>query len=198
MQNILSKSYWNRQVPWSKKQSLLHFLATITLFLFTMMLVTPVILSDHHGDDGDPREEIVAGAGLLAAVAGGVAWAGAAAAGAATAPVWVPVAAGIGVGAGIVAAGVGLWDLLDGPEDDCNDCDGSGYYMDGTHRCPTCNPPDDDSCPNCPGPENGGGCSTCQPPEKPEIPDYTPDCPYCYSGCSGCPGAYDSYMSDYY
>ena len=144
MQNILSKSYWNRQVPWSKKQSLLHFLATITLFLFTMMLVTPAILSDHHGDDGDPREEIAAGAGLLATVAGGVAWAGAAAAGAATAPVWVPVVTGVGIGLGAVGAGIALWDLFDGPEDACNDCDGSGYYMDSTHRCPTCNPPHDD------------------------------------------------------
>ena len=157
MQNIFSKSFWNKQVKWNKKLSLLHFLATITLFSFTMILVTPSIFSEHHGDDGDPREEISGIAGAVGVIAGGVAWAGGIAAGTAAAPLWVPVAAGIGIGVGAVAVGVGLWDLFDGLEDDCNDCPGTG--------CNTCQPPDDDGCPNCDGSGYymGDNCQTCNP-----------------------------------
>ncbi len=134
---------------WKKKVSLLNFIATVTVTFCILVSVTPEICSDRHGDDGDPREEIAAGAGILAAVAGGIAWAGGAAAATATAPAWVPLAGGIAAGAGIVGAGVALWDVLDGPEDNCYDCDGSG--------CDTCDPPDDDDCNNC----DGRGCSAC-------------------------------------
>ena len=144
MQNIFSKSYWNRLVPWNKKLSWLCFLSTLTLFSFTMMLVTPAIFSDHHGDDGDSREEaagILGGAGVL--IGAGAKAAGAIIVGtgvAVTAPAWVPIATGVGIGLGAAGAGIALWDLLDGPEDDCNDCDGSGYYM--GDNCNTCNPGD--------------------------------------------------------
>jgi len=181
MQNIDRQSIWKQRYPWSRKVSLLTTLSTFILVVFTLTISVPSLFSDHHEDDNDPREEIAIGAGFIAAVAGGAGAIGGIIFAGATAPVWVPVATGIGIGAGIIGGGVALWDLLDGPEDDCFDCDGSGYYMDGTHRCPTCNPGDDDSCPNCPGLENGGGCSTCQPPV-----DNTPTCYYCTDGCSMC------------
>ena len=140
----------------TKKVPLLNMTAAVTLICFVISIsLVPKVLSEHHGDDGDLREEIAIGAGAIGALAGAIAWAGAAAAGTATAPVWVPVAGGIAVGACLIAGGVALWDRLDGPEDDCYDCDGSG--------CDTCEPPDDDDCPNC----DGTGCDTCQPPPPP-------------------------------
>lgn len=128
-------------------------IALITLTFFVTALITPYVFSDRHGDDGDLREEIVWGLGAVAGVAGGVA-AGAALVG--TAPAWLPVVGAIGAGATILGIGIGLWDILDGPEDNCHNCDGSG--------CNTCEPPDPDGCPNC----DGSGCNTCEPPPPPE------------------------------
>lgn len=135
-----------------KKLSLLQAFTMMTLCLCVLTTVVPQVFSDNHRDDGDPREEIAVVTGLVAATAGGIVIGGVIAVGSATAPAWVPVVGVIGAGAGLVSAGCALWDLLDGPEDNCYDCDGSG--------CNTCEPPDDDDCPNC----DGSGCDTCNPP----------------------------------
>ena len=156
----------------------------ISVLLICLILVTytyPGFIQTGHSDWRDP---VAIGLGIIG---GGLAIGGAIA----TAPAW-GVAGGV---CAIVGGGIALWDWVDGPdEDNCDDCDGSGYYMDGTHRCPTCNPPDDDSCPDCPGLENGGGCSTCDPP-PPE--DNTPNCDDCTNGCSSCFSYYNS-DTDYY
>lgn len=136
-----------------KKLSLLQAFTMMTLYLCVLTTVGPQVFSDGHGDAGDPREEIAVVAGFVAVAAWSFAAGGAIAAGAATAPVWITVVGGIGAGAGVISAGCAIWDHFDGPEDNCNDCDGSG--------CPTCEPPDDDNCPNC----DGSGCDTCNPPQ---------------------------------
>ena len=141
---------------WKKKNAILDCFIDIACFLIIFTLVTSETLNlDSIGKlgDGDPREEIAVVAGFVAVAAWSFAAGGAIAAGAATVPVWVTVVGGIGAGAGIISAGCAFWDHFDGPEDNCNDCDGSG--------CPTCEPPDDDNCPNC----DGSGCDTCNPPQ---------------------------------
>ncbi len=160
MYNKFIPRLWNKQVVWSqstRKVSLLNFFSMITISALFMVTATPQIFSNHHGDDGDRREEIVLVLGGVGAVAGA-----AAAAGVASVPAWVPVAGCIAAGAGLAAAGIAIWDWLDGPEDNCNDCDGSGYHEDGDN-CLTCNPPDDDGCYDC----DGSGCSICKPPPPP-------------------------------
>ena len=113
-----------------KKLSLLQVFTMMTLCLCVFTNVGPQVFSDGRGDAGDPREEIAVVAGFVAVAAWSFAAGGAIAAGAAAAPVWVTVVGGIGAGAGIISAGCAIWDHFDGPEDNCNDCDGSG--------CDTC------------------------------------------------------------
>jgi len=139
----------SKQQQWKKRIPLLSFIAKLTLAAIFLAYFAPIVISNHHGDDGDPREEIAVAAGAVAAIARGVAVIGSIAAGGATAPAWVPAATAFAAGAAIVAASIALWDVLDGPEDSCPNCDGSG--------CNTCDPPDPDGCYDC----DGSGCSTC-------------------------------------
>ncbi len=152
----------------------------ISVFLICLMLVAytyPGFVQTGHAFDW--RDPVAIGLGIIG---GGLAIGGAIA----TAPAW-GIAGGV---CAIAGGGIALWDWADGPdEDNCNDCDGSGYYM--GDRCMTCNPPDDDPCPDCPG----TGCSTCNPP-PPE--DRSPNCDYCTTGgCSACFSYYNS-DTDYY
>lgn len=117
----------------------------ISVFVICLMLVTYTYPGFQETGFADWRDPVVIGLGI---VGGGAAIVGAIT----TAPVW-GVAGGV---CAVVGGGIALWDWADGDDgDNCYDCDGSGYYM--GDNCNTCNPPDDDGCPNCPG----TGCSSC-------------------------------------
>lgn len=154
---------------------------SVSIFLICLLLVTYTIPG--FSDWRDPAVIIAGGIGGGLAIGGAIA----------TAPAW-------GIAGGVLAigaAGIALWDYLDGPdkpEDNCPDCDGSGYY--NGDPCNTCNAGGNDTCQDCPG----SGCSTCTTAETCSICDetfygthscdsgydYTPSCDYCTAGCSSC------------
>ena len=155
--------------PKVKRASLLSILAAIMPCVLLITLLIPQISSHGPGDEADLREETAAALLTTSAILQGVGHFGAACAVAGTAPAWVAPVAAIAVGAVIIGVCIVLWDLADGSEDNCVDCDGSGYHEDG-ENCNTCNPPDDDDCPNCDGSgyhSDGEHCDTCNPPPPP-------------------------------